>query len=156
MSSITQPYFDLKLELSSEAGVTTTAQANRDLLVSVYQDMVSGKNPEALTEILHPDVKFYEASSLPYGGAESGPEGCAKGVQKMFSAWSELKVTFTEFATAGDIVIAYMRFAGKSRATGKIYDHPNWEMFRFKDGKVIEWRPVYWDTHEVRTVCGID
>ena len=118
--------------------------------------MVSGKDPDALMRLLHPEVIFYEAASLPFGCVEKGPDGCVKGVQGMFSAWSRLGATFTEFTAAGDLVIAYMRLTGTSRNTGKIYDRPNWEMFRFREGKIVEWRPIYWDVHEVRQVCGLD
>ncbi len=156
MTSIDQPYFDLKLELASDSGITETARRNRELLVAAYGAMVSGKDPDALMRLLHPNVTFYEAASLPFGCVERGPDGCVKGVQAMFSAWSSLRATFTEFTAAGDIVIAYMRLTGTSRHTGKIYDRPNWEMFRFSDGQIVEWRPIYWDVHEVRQVCGLD
>jgi ketosteroid isomerase-like protein len=156
MSSIDQPYFDLNIELGPDSGITETASHNRALLVAAYEAMVSGNDPEALIRLLDPKVIFYEAASLPFGCIEKGPDGCVKGVQGMFSAWSSLRVTFMEFTAAGDIVIAYMRLAGVSRHTGKTYDQPNWEMFRFCDGRIVEWRPIYWDVHEVRQVCGVD
>ena len=37
MSSIDQPYFDLKLELAVDSGITETARSNRELLVSAYR-----------------------------------------------------------------------------------------------------------------------
>jgi ketosteroid isomerase-like protein len=27
-------------------------------------------------------------------------------------------------------------------------------VFRLRDGKIVEWRPIYWDTHAVREACG--
>jgi len=51
-----------------------------------------------------------------------------------------------EFLCAGDPMIAYMVFTGVSRASGQTYTGPCAELFRFANGKITEWRPIYWDT----------
>jgi ketosteroid isomerase-like protein len=144
--------FTLKVSLSDTSGLTETARANRDLMVQVYHALEHG-DQGALAAILDPEIKFFEAESLPYGVSAQGIEATLQGVGGMMNAWSKIHVDIEEFATAGDLVIAYMRFTGTSRATGKIYDAVCAEVFRFRAGRVIEWRPVYWDTHAARNAC---
>jgi len=148
------PQLELVLKLTEDSGLTDTARANREILVKAYQAMLDG-NESALAEILDPEVRFYEAKGLPYGVEAEGIDGALAGVAGMFSAWSHLYTEFQEFLAGGDMVIAYLWMRATARETGEIYEGPTAEMFRFKNGKVIEWRPIYWDTHRVREVCGL-
>jgi ketosteroid isomerase-like protein len=150
----TAPYFQLVLNVPREGGLTDEARRNREILAEAYRATLAG-NPNALTELLDPDVKFYEAAGLPYGVEAIGITGALKGVAAMFGAWTHLRCEFQEYLAGGDLVIAYMWMTGTARATGQIYEGPNAELWRFKNGKVIEWRPIYWDTHRVRQVCGL-
>lgn len=131
------------------------ARANAQLLIDAYKAMENG-DEGALLQLLTDDCTFIEASSLPYGGIRKGPQGAMEGVGGMFEAWEHLTVTIEQMLAGGDLVIAYMHLVGTARATGKIYEGPTAELFRFKDGKVVEWRPIYWDTHAVRVACGVD
>jgi ketosteroid isomerase-like protein len=144
--------FTLNVSLSETSGLTETARANRDLMVQVYHAIEHG-DQGALAAILDPEIQFFEAESLPYGVTARGIAATLQGVGGMMNAWSKIHVDIEEFAAAGDLVIAYMRFTGTARATGKIYDAVCAEVFRFRAGRVIEWRPVYWDTHAARNAC---
>jgi ketosteroid isomerase-like protein len=148
------PAFELYLKKTLGKGSVEVAQRNRQTIERVYRAIEAG-DQAALFGILADDVVFHEAASLPYGCTKTGKDGALAGVEGMFSAWSHLRVDIEEFATAGDIVIAYLNMRGTARATGQVYEGPTAELFRFKDGKVIEWRPIYWDTHRVRQVCGL-
>jgi ketosteroid isomerase-like protein len=110
---------------------------------------------EAMIRLLDPEVFFTEAPSLPYGCEARGIAGVRQGIAGIHAAWRELRAEIFEYAAAGDIVIAYMVIDGISEATGRRYQGPLAELFRFRNGKVVEWRPLYWDTHEVRKVCGL-
>jgi len=146
--------FELILNVPDN-GFNETAKKNRDAVIGAYQATLQGTE-SALFEILDKDVAFHEAESLPYGGTQSGVPGAQAGVAGMFGAWSHLRVEIEEILAAGDLVIAYMQITGTSRATGKVYAGPVAELFRFKSGKISEWRPIYWDTHAVRKACGLD
>jgi ketosteroid isomerase-like protein len=148
------PPFELVLAPSLGTGSAEVAASNRRAIEDAYRAMLTG-NPAALFTLLAADVKFHEAPSLPYGGSWSGPEGASAGVAAMFGAWSHLRIEIEEFVAAGDIVIVYMWMRATARASGEVYEGPTAEVFRFKGGKITEWRPIYWDTHRVRQVCGI-
>lgn len=135
--------------------VDDTAGANAKLLIDAYKAMDAG-DEGALMKLLADDCTFIEAATLPYGGVYKGVAGAVEGVGGMFSAWKHLRVDIEQITAGGDLVIAYMHLVGTARATGKIYEGPTAELFRFRDGKITEWRPIYWDTHAVRVACGID
>lgn len=144
--------FDLKLLVDSKSDIDITARRNRTALIRAYEAQLAG-DLESWWAIFDKEVEFYEAESLPYGVSSKGLEAAKQGVAGMFSAWSHLKVVFEEFVAAGDLVICYIQMTATSRKTGEIYQGPVAETFRFRDGKVIEWRPIYWDTHRVRELC---
>lgn len=129
--------------------------ANRKILHDAYIAMGAGDG-EALFRLLDDEVVFSEAASLPYGVSGKGIEAARQGVAGMFGAWTHLHTEFTHFAASHDLVIAYLHMTATSRATGQVYKGPAAEVFRFRDGKIIEWHPIYWDTHDVRKVCGVD
>ena len=146
--------FELVLSRSLGMGATDVAAKNRRAVEDAYRAILKGE-PGALFALLADDVQFHEAPSLPYGGSQKGIDGARAGVEGMFSAWSHLRVEIEEIAAGGDIVIAYLWMRAISRSSGDVYEGPTAELFRFKAGKIIEWRPIYWDTHRVRQICGL-
>jgi ketosteroid isomerase-like protein len=146
--------FELVIRPTAGSGSPETAARNRQALEHAYRVMLSG-DMSALFALLAPDVQFHEAPSLPYGVSLTGSEAAKQGVAGMFSAWSELHIEIEELVAGGDLVIAYIQMRAVSRASGEVYEGPVAEVFRFRDGKIVEWRPIYWDTHRVRQVCRI-
>ena len=128
--------------------------ANRERLHTAYIALAAGDG-EALFKLLDDEVRFSEAASLPYGVTGTGIEAARQGVAGMFGAWTHLHTEFTHFTASHDMVIAYLHMTATSRATGQIYAGPAAEVFRFRNGKIVEWHPIYWDTHAVRTACGV-
>ncbi|NWK98306.1 hypothetical protein DM806_22085 [Sphingobium lactosutens] len=149
-----QAQFQLTLDMSSDAGLTEEARRNRDLLIGIYRRIERGEM-EVLAEALDPDVSFHEAASLPYGGDMRGKEAALAGMAGMFAAWRSVEVVFYEFCAAGDLVFAYHKFSGVARATGLTYEGQAVELFRFRDGRIVEWRPFYWDTHAAMCALGV-
>ena len=63
---------------------------------------------------------------------------------------------FEELLTAGDIVIAYQQIDFRVRKNGITGSFPVAELFRFRDGKVIEWRALYFDADMVTRALAAD
>ena len=145
--------FEFKFDPKSD--IDETAQRNRRTVIAAHEAMRAG-DLETFFAMFDPDVEFYEARSLPYGCSVKGLAAARKGVDAMLATWSRLYMEIENFTAAGDIVLGYYRLINTSKATGKVYDAPVAELFRFRNGKVVEWRALYWDTHEVREVCGLE
>jgi ketosteroid isomerase-like protein len=141
--------FRFVLHVASGAGLTDDAQRNRQLLLQAYQGIERGDQSDFLA-LLHPSVKLHEAESLPYGGTAQGLEQTLAVFGAVMAAWSRNHVTVEEITAAGDLVIAYMHMSSTAAKTGKSYEGACAEVFRFSAGKVVEWRPLYWDTHAAR------
>lgn len=148
------PQFELVLSVPKGEGMTDTARANRQLILDYYIARKKG-DPDAFGRLVDKDVAFFQASSLPYGGEASGVEAAQALIRSMYATWRDLRVEVLELTAGGDLVIAYLMLTLVSRATGGRYHGPTAEVFRIRDGKVVQWRPIYWDTHQVRQVCGV-
>ena len=127
------------------------SSSTHDTINAMYAACQSGDN-EALKATLHPDVRLFEAESLPYGGTAEGPDEFARIVNLVFNTWEGIELTFDEFIGDGDTVMVMLEMKGKGKSTGKHFTCPIAELFHMKDGKILDVRPFYFDTkmlHEV-------
>ena len=146
--------FEPTIEVGSDSTLSDTANRNRTALMQAYAALPVG-DTEKWWSYFDPDVEFHEAPSLPYGQSTKGLEAAKQGMGDMFTAWKHINVRVEEFTAAGDLVIIYLHLTATSRKTGEVYAGPVAELFRFRNDKIIEWRPIYWDTHLVRKTCGV-
>lgn len=109
---------------------------------------------QELSRDIHPDIISYEADGLPYGGTYRGPEGFARLVRIMQGTWDDMYFRPTEFLSGGDYVICYVELSGVGKKTGLSFSMPLAELYRFQDGKIIEFRPIYYDTKRCAEVFG--
>lgn len=145
--------FDITFRPGIARQVSSEAEANRAALLAAYEGITKG-DTDTWWALFDPEVAFYEAEGLPYGQSCKGLAAAQQGMGDMFATWKQISIDIEEFAAAGDMVIIYMQMTAVSRKTGKTYSGPVAELFRFRNGRIVEWRPVYWDTHKVREVCG--
>lgn len=145
-----------EFEFLSELGDDDPAMAarNKATLRAVFEKMFAG-DLNALIEIIDDDVSFHQAPGLPYGGEGRGIQETLDLFQKIKETWIRVKVDVVALTSGGDFVIALFKMDATSRATGQRYQGPIAEVFQFKNDKVIDWRLIYWDTAQVRKVCGL-
>jgi uncharacterized protein len=93
-----------------------------------------------------PDVVFHEAACLPYGGAHKGLPAVKQAFARLAGTYDKMHTVFEEILAAGDIVITYQTVALRVKANGNRVTFTVAELFRFRDGKVIEWRAHYFDS----------
>jgi ketosteroid isomerase-like protein len=125
-------------------GFDATAERNRALLVGAL-DQIEAGNFEAFWDIYDPDVTFYEASCLPYGGAHRGLEATKRAYAQMSATFSEMKSVMEAVLASRDLCILYQTISFRTAEAGVRASFPVCEVFRFRDGKVIEWRACYFD-----------
>ena len=147
----TIPLFELSVNLADGSGLTKTARANRDALIKAYRARLDG-DAQALLSLLHPQVRFYDSSQLPYGREYRGLNGVVEGIKQLFSFWEKTEIEMTEFLAGGDLVMAYLQFRATTRDTGQLFDSPGGALYRFVDGKIIEWRTFFWNVHLIHEI----
>lgn len=135
------------------AAFDETAQANRKRLTDALDALQAGDD-EALWAIFDPAVTFHEASCLPYGGSHRGLEAVKLAYAELCSHFSAMRAVFEAVLASRDIVILYQTITFEAAATGKTGTLPVAELFRFRNGKVIEWRAHYFDACMVAEALG--
>jgi len=91
----------------------------------------------------------HEPHSLPYAGDWNGLEGIASLFQTMHESWSGVAVENLQAAQADDIVFMSCTLSLTARANGVTIKQPFAEVLRFRDGRLIEGTPFYYDTSEI-------
>jgi ketosteroid isomerase-like protein len=125
-------------------GFDHTAEHNRALLVGALEQIEAG-NFDAFWEIFDPEVTFHEASCLPYGGAHRGLEATKRAYARMAATFSEMKSAMEALLASRDLCILYQTISFRTAQAGVAASFPVCEVFRFRDGRVIEWRACYFD-----------
>jgi ketosteroid isomerase-like protein len=124
------------------------AARNRAILVDALDAAAAGDD-EGFWSIYDSQAVFHEAACLPYGGSYVGIEAVKAGFAQIFEAFDHVHALFEQLLVAGDIAIAYQQVDFRVRGNGRRGSFPVAELFRFRDGKVIEWRALYFDADMV-------
>jgi ketosteroid isomerase-like protein len=136
--------FRLELQYREVPEDPETAEKNRKILLDALDALVAG-DAEAFWSIFDPDVVFYEAPSLPYGGVYRGLEATKAAGVHISAAFASMRTVFEAVAAARDIVMVYQTISFRTKETGNTAAMPVSELYRFRNGKVVEWRALYFD-----------
>ena len=110
-----------------------------------FQLAASGERA-AIEDMMHDDICVFEAESLPFGGEHRGKDAFFALVRRVFGNWSEVELETEHYVAEGDRVVALVNFRARSRRTGEPFCMPLAEVWTFRDGKIAEIRPYYFDT----------
>jgi ketosteroid isomerase-like protein len=110
------------------------------------------KDLALLANAFHPDIVVHEPQSLPYGGDWKGFEGVGALFRRMRETWADMKVQDLQAAREGDTVFMACSLRLTSRAGGATITQPFAEVLRFKDDRLIDGTPFYYDTGEIVAV----
>lgn len=138
------PAFAMILEYRNSPGVDATALANRQALLAAFDGLLAGDDA-GFWSLFDDDASFHEASCLPYGGSHQGIAAIKRAYAQMSATFSAMRTVFHEVLTAGEFCILYQTITFTIAANGNTGSFPVAEMFRFKAGKIIEWRANYFD-----------
>ena len=125
-----------------------TALRNREIILTALDAMAEGDGGP-FVDLFDPDVVFYEAPGLPYGGTHRGLEATKKALSGIHETYDRTYEEIEEVAAAGDLVMLYAVVDYRVRKNGRSGTLQTLELFRFRDGKVIEWRGHYLDAASV-------
>jgi uncharacterized protein len=132
------------LDFRREPGFDAVAEANRAALVGALEQIEAG-NFEAFWDIYDPEVTFFEASCLPYGGAHKGLEATKRAYAQLSATFSEMHAVMEAVLASRDLCVLYQTITFRTAEAGVRASFPVCEVFRFRGGKVIEWRACYFD-----------
>jgi ketosteroid isomerase-like protein len=99
-----------------------------------------------------PEIVIRDAESLPYGGTYHGLEGAKQHIEGAAQTWNPFKPSSAErkldavFLDSGEYVIALWRLKGLEVSSGKKLDSPTINVYKMRDGKIVESQMFYSDT----------
>ena len=104
--------------------------------------------PDAILDLLTPDVVIDVPASLPYGGEHGGHDGFTRAATAFGEAWSEIDSSDFNYTTSADglSVVAISRMRATARRTGRAVDSRVAETFAIRGGQIAHIRPFYFDT----------
>jgi len=104
---------------------------------------------EALKRLLHPQIRLIEAPSLPYGGDFHGIEGLLQVLNSLFASWKDCAVEMKQVVADGDTAVGLIEIRGVGAKSGIPFEMSVAEVFRVRDGLIVEIKPFYFDTHRL-------
>lgn len=116
---------------------------------SFYAALARGDVP-AVIGLLAPDVVWTEAERFPYyDGAFHGPQAVVDKVfVRLATEWEGFAATASEFVAEGNDVVAFGRYTGRFKATGRDLSAPFAHRWQVRDGKIASFT-MYTDTAKV-------
>jgi len=138
-----------------------SAEAPIDVLERFYEAEVAymqaggpgNASFDGLAATLDPDVVMHQAEGLPYSGDWRGHKGIEQFFGAMAEAYDRFDVRDPRFFPEGDTVVVLCRLIVRARATGTELDAPMAQVIRVRDGRIVDFRPFYWDTAAVKEAC---
>ncbi len=106
-----------------------------------------GKDLDGWTAIMDEAISL---RSIGQGGAgvefsspRTGRSGVLDYLERLTRDWDMLSYEMDEFVAQGDRVVAIGRCAWRNKRTGKVADTRKVDLWRFKDGRVIEFEELF-------------
>lgn len=121
---------------------------NVEIVRSIYAAGLAG-DLQGMLRHVDPEIRCYEAASLPYGGEYHGHEGFSRLMMAVFSSWASFTAEVKDMLDAGPTVIALIQLRVTLKESNRLVEMPIAEIWTLRDGKAIELRPFYWDTAQL-------
>jgi ketosteroid isomerase-like protein len=104
---------------------------------------VERRDLSRLIELTHPDVEWHSAFAVSDSevGAYRGHEGMERYVKDMLDAWDLVRLDVDHEIAVGAIVLFVGRIQYRGQSSGIAGESRSGYMLKFKDGKVVTFRP---------------
>jgi ketosteroid isomerase-like protein len=117
-------------------------------------DVFSASDPAAAYELMldlfDPDVVVHEPESLPYGGTYRGRDEFLAAMGGMMATHVDGKRVRLDKVVADDEqVVARWRYPWRLDESHEFVEVEVNEWLTFRNGKIVEARPFYWDTAQL-------
>jgi ketosteroid isomerase-like protein len=136
--------------LLQRAAVPGDADRLRDLIVSAHD----GSTPGGMWSLYDPDIVFHVPAELPYGGTFRGLENVRAAHAATRDFYDRILIEIEQIVCSGDLAFMIFQFNFRARKTGQTGRFPMIEMFRFRNGRVIEWRGYHFAPGVIASMLG--
>lgn len=116
----------------------------KEVVAEYYRTALAGEI-ESMKVLLDPNIRVIEANSLPYGGVWEGVDEFLKLLAIVFEVWKDCQVKVKHLVADDDWVVALTEMSGVGVGSGIPFKMPLAEVYRVKDGRIVEITPYYLD-----------
>lgn len=129
--------------------MTMTREQILQIVEDLYDATAVGDYDRA-EEMLTDDLVITEADSLPMAGVYSGRRALRELYSKVMGMMDVAALNRVETTTGGDYAVTILSFEFEDNDLAPAHVC---ELFRFRDGKVCEIIPYYFDPHPIIAAC---
>ena len=131
------------------------SQANVELAKRVI-DAFNRRDVDGIFECVSPDVEWFPAMSVTFGGGLRGREGIESYVREVSDTWEEYRVVVQDLRDLADQrVLALSRIEGRGAGSGGLVDAQMGQVFDFRDGRIARVR-TYLDHSNALEAAGLE
>ena len=120
-------------------------EANIALVRRFYQYLAEGDRDGAYANVIAEDCELHEADVLPYGGVYRGREVMKQTLAAVMAGFDEFECRISNYLAGGDEVVVHLHLSGVGRESRKPFSIPAMELWRIREGRVVELRPFLFD-----------
>ncbi|MFN2617253.1 MAG: nuclear transport factor 2 family protein [Thermoleophilaceae bacterium] len=117
-------------------------------------DGARGEVPEDAYPVFDPGVTYVEDPSWPGSGSFRGWDSIRARFREYLDIFGPVTGALQETLDAGDRVVLIFRASGQSAGGGVPFEQEWAYVWRFRDGRVVEWR-AYVDKDEALAAAGL-
>ncbi len=117
-------------------------EAERNYMQSGHS---GGASFDAMRATLDPGVVLHQSPDLPYGGEFKGHEGYRRWADAMSALFDRVDAQNPEFYEKGETVVITCELLTRMRLTGEEMVQPMAQVVTVRNGKIVEFRPFYWN-----------
>jgi ketosteroid isomerase-like protein len=130
------------------------SRANVEIAKRVI-DAFNRRDVDAIFACVNPDVEWFPAMSVTFGGGLRGREGIESYVREVSDTWEEYRVVGQDFRDlAEDRVLVLSRVEGRGARSGGLVDAEMGQVYDFRDGKIARVR-TYLDHSNALKAVGL-
>jgi uncharacterized protein len=123
---------------------------NIEVVLQVFR-AVEQRDAHEVISLYHPEVEFYDAPSLPYGGRQMGLEAAIGNASRWAETWDPLQTEAERkmdprvvAANDEEVVVLYRQRAVDP--AGRHFDNPALGLYRVRDAKLERAQMFHFDT----------
>ncbi|MES4905883.1 MULTISPECIES: nuclear transport factor 2 family protein [unclassified Streptomyces] len=150
---------DSATNASTDSSTTDSMAILTGMYAAEAEYLAAGGPGEApfdmLAPFFAPDVVLHQADALPYGGTWRGHAGMERFFVEMSRTWDVFDMVEQEFLATGETAVVFTQVRARTRASGRELAFPILQTVAFKDGRIAEVHPFYWDTAAIAAACAM-
>src|SRR4026208_252073 len=115
------------------------SQENVEIALKIF-DAYTRRDFDAALAYMDPDVEAHNRPEVPEASIHRGREAVRRDWEQMLELFDDFSVELEEYFDAGDDLLVYLRYRGRSRGSNAEIVAPVAHVWTFRDGKVIRFR----------------